>query len=248
MPPYVRDPIIIEASRIELGYISEHLGPRKRGANPAAILIGGWAVDSFNPWYGSVDIDLIVDHDARASIQHHLVTTRGFVHERVDDVMRRIVKTVDGKKIILDLGSKATPDPFEVTGSHLDYSFLNTHNVRRSVAGYEMYLPTRAALLLMKMKAASDRGYRLSSGTSSDPQWESGKHMKDKGDILALLDPSHGGRDISLVEMAEFFNKFPFLTMVLESLADDGPAIEFYGRIDAGEVREIIETVLMQTT
>jgi hypothetical protein len=99
----------------------------------------------------------------------------------------------------------------------------------------------------MKMKAAWDRNHRLMAGTSPDMEWERTKLTKDRGDILALLDPAHGGREVRLDQLAEHFGTFPFLREVLTTIVQDGDAIVFYGRISADDVIDIIGTVLEQT-
>lgn len=46
------------------------------------VLIGGWAVDAYNPWYGSIDIDLITNASTKRSLLHALRTERGFERQR----------------------------------------------------------------------------------------------------------------------------------------------------------------------
>lgn len=35
---------------------------------PLTVLIGGWAVYSYNPWYQSIDIDLVTNKDIKESL------------------------------------------------------------------------------------------------------------------------------------------------------------------------------------
>jgi hypothetical protein len=57
---------VIDASRGELIEIFRWVQVRGEDARyPLTILIGGWAVYSYNPWYGSVDIDLITNSRTR---------------------------------------------------------------------------------------------------------------------------------------------------------------------------------------
>ena len=39
--------------------------------------MGGWAVHMYNAYYGSYDIDLMLNSSTRRSLEHHLVTDRG---------------------------------------------------------------------------------------------------------------------------------------------------------------------------
>ena len=60
MPPYNPGQEIVEQSLAELRVIAEWTHARGEGpGNPEVILIGGWAVDAYNPYLGSVDIDLV---------------------------------------------------------------------------------------------------------------------------------------------------------------------------------------------
>lgn len=52
-------PQIIEKSLEELEFIINWVRQRgEKADNPITVLIGGWAVDAYNSWYGSIDIDL----------------------------------------------------------------------------------------------------------------------------------------------------------------------------------------------
>ncbi len=54
---------IIEESLKELVFIINWINEREKDLdNPITVLIGGWAVDAYNPWYGSVDIDLATNN------------------------------------------------------------------------------------------------------------------------------------------------------------------------------------------
>lgn len=249
MPPYVRNQRIIDSSRTEIEHIGRFIEPREKGRTiPAAILVGGWAVDSYNPWYGSVDIDIIANHDTRHALQQYLVDERGFVRERAVEDYKRVVKWVERDRIIIDFGSRERPDRFEGTSSELDHSFLDDRCVKRYFGTASINVPERTALLLMKMKAAWDRNRRLIDGTSPDREWERTKLTKDRGDILALLDPAHGGREVRLDQLAMHFGTFPFLREVLTTIVRDRDAIVFYGRISVDDVNELIGIVLEQTT
>ena len=45
---------------------------------PVTVLIGGWAVYSYNPWYGSVDIDLVTNSRSRQNLMWYLRNERDF--------------------------------------------------------------------------------------------------------------------------------------------------------------------------
>lgn len=69
---------IIRYSLDELEVISQYLHEKEEREDPTTVLIGGWAVDSYNSWYGSIDIDLITNASTRKSLMHHLRNDRGF--------------------------------------------------------------------------------------------------------------------------------------------------------------------------
>ena len=68
MTSYERMSEIINFSLDELRVITRFLHEREDTDNPTTVLIGGWAVDSYNFWYGSVDIDLITNNSTRNSL------------------------------------------------------------------------------------------------------------------------------------------------------------------------------------
>ena len=73
MPPYEPNQQIIEKSLEELEYILNWIKQREDTANnPTTVLIGGWAIDAYNPWYGSIDIDLVTNNRTKHSLMHIL--------------------------------------------------------------------------------------------------------------------------------------------------------------------------------
>ena len=126
MANYQDQSSIIQNSNEELQEITRFLQQKEDPANPKTVLIGGWAVHSYNPWYGSIDIDLITNSKTRKNLKEHLVSTRGFVRARnLDDTKRVEKKVEDGKYIIIDFGNREQEDPFEGQTSHLTYDILD---------------------------------------------------------------------------------------------------------------------------
>ncbi len=237
---------IIQNSNEELQEITRFLQSREDPASPKTILIGGWAVHSFNPWYGSIDIDLITNSRTRHSLKEHLVTDRGFVKARnIDDTKRVEKKIEEGKYIIIDFGNREREDPFEGQACYLTYDILDGQTELKPIgAGLYFPVPKRSVLLLFKMKAAWDRNHRISQNTSHDIEWEKGKLRKDRADILALLDPSMGGRDIDISMLGQKIKEYQFLRQCLDEIITDVEAIEFYGRISEDEVRSLINQLV----
>ena len=237
---------MIKASEQELRVIAEYLQAREDAASPTTVLVGGWAVHAYNPWYGSIDIDLITNSRTKQSLKQHLVSTRGFEHFRTPDDSKRVQKiTTDGKPIIIDLGTREQPDPFEGRDRAVQYDILDGRTEVKPVGGgFSIPVPKRELLLLFELKAAWDRDHRMIDDSSHDLEWEKGKLRKDHADILALLDPKAGGQNVDLFALGEYLSQYPFLTSCLKQTADDADAISWYGRMDRNEVEAAIRTIL----
>ncbi len=240
MPAYDPNPIIA-ASLDELRYISYLVDKYEDHARPRTVLIGGWAVHSYNAWYGSIDIDLITDTRGKKRMLDRLVGERGFVRQRGPDDQRSIMKEVAPcRKVILDLGRRDVPDPFEGGAGSIDYNMLDGQTVWREVAsGAELPMPDRTLLLLFKLKASWDRRYRLVNGTSYDPEWERGKLVKDRGDIISLLDPAYGGREVQLDILSDYLLKWPILKTIVHQALQDPEALSMYRKMDKDGARDL---------
>lgn len=243
MANYQDQSSIIQNSNEELQEITRFLQQKEDPANPKTVLIGGWAVHSYNPWYGSIDIDLITNSKTRKNLKEHLVSTRGFVRARnLDDTKRVEKKVEDGKYIIIDFGNREQEDPFEGQTSHLTYDILDGQTELKPIGGGLFFsVPKRTILLIFKMKAAWDRNYRIGHDESHDIEWEKGKLRKDRADILALLDPVTGGRDIDLSILGQKMEEYRFLRQCLDEIITDADAIGFYGRLPEDDVKVLIE-------
>jgi hypothetical protein len=112
--------------------------------------------------------------------------------------------------------------------------------------GWWVPLPSRSALLLMKLKAAWDRQWRLDHGGSRDPDWEREKVIKDMADILALVDVGEEDPPLDVEMMGSWFVRHPELVQVLEGIVEDRRGYDFYDR-DASPVRGKVGDVLELT-
>lgn len=240
-------PEIINASLMELNFIAERFGARTDGeGGPKVILIGGWAVDVYNPWYGSIDIDLVTTSRLRESIEHTLLHERNFIGSRKGDGTPLVIKKMSyGRNIIIDFMVKERDERFEGTEATMRYSLLNGRTVEKTGrANVKVHVPNRAALTFLKTKAAWDRDHRVVSGTSLDAEWERGKIEKDHADILALLDPRSGGRELDLNEFAGLAAPYPFLKRTIEQIENDTAAIARYGRMTDAEAKAVLDILL----
>lgn len=238
---------LIEASMEELRHIAAFLREREGSDQPRTVLIGGWAVHSYNPWYGSIDIDLITNHRTRGALNSYLRSERGYVYIREPSELKRVVKNVPSHgQIMIDFASREIPDPFEGVEDELDYSCVDDHcELREMGSAVYVHVPRRSLLLLLKMKAEWDRGYRISSRTSQDPDWEGAKLRKDHADILALMDPAAGGDGIDVNYLGDMLDGHPFLVQVFEDVREDVDAIEWYGRMSVADARERLDRLVL---
>ncbi len=236
---------VIERSLAELRNIVAWIAGREGGSTtPTTILIGGWAVDAYNPYVGSVDIDLVTNSRTRRSLMYHLVHHEGFHYERYTH-HTTVEKESGSETIILDFYSRERPSPFEGGRGDLALDFLDGHTVIMPIrGGIRMAVPTRGALLIMKLKAVWDRSFRYELGRSADPEWEYSKLVKDHADVLALLDPEHGGHDLDLELLGEMVSRHAFLKGCIEKLPESDDAREKYERMDEETIRRVCEDFL----
>lgn len=238
---------IIDASREELIEIFRWVQAREKD-DPITVLIGGWAVFCYNPWYGSVDIDLITNNRTRQRLMKYLRDERGFVPQRDPLVPTTVIKNVQEGTILIDFGSREDVCRFVGRDEQCPFSLLDGHTVRREIRpGFSVIVPERTLLMIFKLKAVWDRQFRIKSKTSTDEEWEKGKLRKDRADILALLDPDAGGRETDIQYLGERLHEYPFLAEMLREIPDDKDAIDLYRRMTDEEAREIIETLLLLT-
>ena len=73
-------------------------------------------------------------------------------------------------------------------------------------------------LLLLKIKAAWDRKFRLDHGQSLNVSWEEGKLTKDYSDIIALLDMGAGQSQLQIDFLGKEFHRQPILFTVLDDI------------------------------
>ncbi|WAC04304.1 MAG: hypothetical protein OS112_07495 [Methanoregula sp.] len=238
---------VIDASRDELIEIFRWVQARIEDERyPLTVLIGGWAVYIYNPWYGSVDIDLITNSRARQHLMKYLRDERGFVHKRHPMIPNTVVKHIPEGEILIDFGSREDVCRFEGRAEECPFSLLDGRTeVREIRAGSPVVVPERTLLLVFKLKAAWDRLARIRGGTSYDEEWEQGKLRKDRADILALLDPAAGGTEIDIQYFGERLREFPFLAGTLREIPPDMDAVAMYRRMDPAQARDVVERLLL---
>jgi len=249
MPAINSEQRIIALSLNELTYILQWVNARGESSrSPVTVLIGGWAVDAYNAWYGSIDIDLVTNHNTREDLKWYLRNNRGYEHHR-EHGSHSVAKNTQDGSIIIDFISRETQDPFEGRIERLDFHMLDTNTeMRRVREGVAVAVPTRSLLLLFKLKAAWDRAYRIEQGISEDASREHGKLIKDYADILvALIDPDFGGTELEIAFLGEQFERFNFLKEIFTIIPDNSDVFIKYHRMDREEARNTCTTLMRLT-
>jgi len=175
---------------------------------PVPIIIGGWAVYSYNSYLGSVDIDLVGPSmgglfDA---------TLEGFERERGYQAVTSgpMYLGTSFRKPIYDNGEvvgymeiDACTYENDLKWFHEDESKLLPYSLcERSVLLTEVSLgdnceakiPSKSLLFLYKLKALRDRQNDVKEGAgilgAERLAWLRGKIIKDGSDLISLLDPN----------------------------------------------------------
>ena len=234
MPDYEVTRSVVDASLAELAGISRWVDEREPRENPVTVLIGGWAVYCYNPWYGSVDIDLVTNAGTRQHLMRHLEGLQGFFKRRNPPFRTSVAKLVplDGE-IIIDFIPRNHRNGFEGRDETCPMELLNGRTIRKEfLPGSSIAVPDRSLLLILKLKAAWDRAYRIQEHTSPREDWEKGKLRKDRADILSLIDPDVGGTDLDIMFLGDMIRRYDFLAEILTAIPDDRDAVQFYGRMN----------------
>lgn len=247
---YDPPPAIIAMSLEELNFILNWIREEQGESynNPITVLIGGWAVDAYNPWYGSVDIDLVTNSRTKNRLKRILIRRRGYESYRIPSIINTVSKpTGDGdfREIIIDFILRRRIK-FEGQEAYLDFNVPNEQTIVRELrGGISAVVPKRSMLLLLKLKASWDRAYRIENETSEDIEKEKAKFIKDDADILALIDPNHGGTELDLNFLGEKLDEFGFLKERLRNVPQNRDAVEKYRLMNEETVRNIIRRLLL---
>ena len=199
-------------------------------------------MDVYNPYFGSVDIDLVTDNTSQRLLIEHLTINEGYT-PRINYPSDTVEKMTSHGEIILDFIPRGISYKFE---GHPEVPFsldlLTGNTVFRNVrGGARIQVPNRSMLVLLKLKAAWDRSYRILHQTSGNASWEGAKWIKDAADILALIDPDRGGREIDLEIIGSQISRAEFLKEKISEIPDLDAAGKRYDRMTPQEIRRVCE-------
>jgi hypothetical protein len=239
-------------------------------------IIGGWAVYFYNPYSGSIDIDVVgrgykgdldvaitkfeehyhytpkdVSEDARINLGLNVV-----LFKRISDNQgNEIPMEIDCCTFENEQAKKFSEDP----NKELPYSLCEKEDYRNGLnLGGEKncfcFLPRKELLFLFKMKASRDRAHNLQLGRATmNPTrraWLEGKVRKDRTDMIALLDPSPSNPLLVQSIDPKLFHKISTLqdldSMVQDSLEKLNEDDEAVTTYGKGLTREMLKTWIAQ--
>jgi len=246
----IRDSLV-ELSFRELEIILAKVAEYNRSGGPGlqpAVLIGGWAVYLYNDYYGSVDIDIVTNSETRKRLGYWLAKNHGYTEDRTES--RRWLTMRKGTppdEIVVEFARREADDYFMGRKHRLNFSILEGQTIERTLGRIPVLVPSRALLVLFKLKAAYDRSYRLENNQSRNPAWEKTKVIKDRSDIIALLDPDRGGREVDVSVLGAALKKFEFLVSVLKHAGEDPDAAAKYEILQKEASRIVSNAVRLVT-
>lgn len=209
------------------------------------VLIGGWAVHSYNNYYGSIDIDLYTNSKTKASLMHYLKTKRGYTPSGNSEISSSVSKHSPSGEIIIDFLSDESDIQFKGRKEMLGFSILRDRSVMRSIDGdLGMRVPERTLLLIYKLKALWDRTWIIENMDVPNSEYLRGKIAKDRSDILALIDQEYGDMEIDLNFLGEQLGRLDFLMEELRKIPDSKDTLEKYGRMDADRAKDTIDRMI----
>jgi len=169
------------------------------------VLLGGWAVYSYNPYVGSFDIDCLGPDDPFTRYLNIYMRQNGYVLEpespfgAASECWRKpiLVEKTEIGSIYIDACDFEFRNFFkEDPTKEIPYNLCTKKELLRlrPISGEYFYVPVKELLFLYKTKAARDRAYLVTNAGMSTGGLERlrGKRDKDYSDLVALLDPRAG--------------------------------------------------------
>ncbi len=201
-------------------------------------------MDVYNPWYGSIDIDLMITAKEKKTLTNYLYKEREFKKTKNEHGFVQLYKKVGEEEIIIDFVPKE--QEFFKTMERVNYDFTEKDLIiDRLRNSKDVIVPTRTNLLLMKIKAAWDRYNSLQGGNIQNISYVKAKYTKDCGDIVALLDTT--SRPDQILDLAliskELISK-PYLMKFMKNLNLEAYGELEYRTLNLSDMKEKIEDLL----
>ena len=204
------------------------------------IVIGGWAVFSYNPYLGSFDIDCVGPREPFYAQLDLYMASHGYELVKRDQtgLTKFFVKhaTKEGTRIgdiHIDACSFEDENCFkENVAKKLPYGLCAKKDYinRRQIDDTFVWVPLKELLFLYKLKALRDREWTFKHEKLADEEnyYFQGKIAKDKTDLLALLDPRYGAQDSAIISEIVKRLDLEFVMSRIKDLPRDQDAIQDY--------------------
>jgi hypothetical protein len=225
------------------------------------ILLGGWAVYSYNPYVGSYDIDCLGPTDPFTLQLNIYMKQNGYLLEpespfgAATECWRKpvVVGNTEIESIYIDACDFAFKNVFkEDPRKEIPYHLCTKKEFLRprQISGEYFYVPIKELLFLYKAKAARDREYLLvnTKMPSAALVRLQGKRDKDYSDLVALLDPTAGGWSMDGFVLGNLVREhdISFIVGTISSISDHSAARDYCIKrsIEISEIRRWVAKVI----
>lgn len=217
------------------------------------MIIGGWAVYTYNPYYGSRDIDVVfIGRGIFQRVINLYMAASGYTLKArglFETVFEKDIKTKTGvSSINIDACSKEDKNIFKEEKNRelpWDLAFKNSNTIELR-KGIFYFVPEPSLLFLYKLKAMRDRTYDLREAQGLERRrYLEGKIFKDKADSVALLDPKNKYK-VTKDKFYQFVEKHKVTELMKDALRiiyEDSETMRFYGA-DISSARAWLEKLL----
>jgi len=217
----------------------------KHGLHP--IIIGGWAVDHYNDYYGSKDIDVVFTgtKDVYERPLTLFLTSHGYIlvkQELFVDTFKKKVRVDDHEvEIDIDAADTDTQNQFHADPEKsIPYSLCLKYCVEIDKGTMVYRVPRVELLLAYKIKAYHDRNFEVSKPETAHMGMVSyyiSKRDKDGSDIIALLDSHNLKAEVQFDYgfMHSLIRQYGFETeaeQVIRTISDRPGSRDLYKKVD----------------
>ncbi len=227
------------------------------------VLLGGWAVYSYNPYLGSFDIDCLGPKDPFMLHLNLYMNANGYVLEpespfgAAAESWKKPVYQDDAKidDIYIDACDFEFRNLFrEDPSKEIPYNICLKKQfiTRRQIDGEYFWVPIKELLFLYKAKAARDRQHLIAYETLPLEHLERlrGKVEKDHSDMTALLDQRFGG-PLNGSILGDLIREY-HLSLIAETISDlpRQPSVKEYAfkrQIDIDEIQQWSDKILLDS-
>lgn len=222
------------------------------------IVLGGWAVFSYNPYQGSFDIDCVGPREPFYSQLDLYMSSHGYELKRRDRIglTKFFAKPIAEQgshigDINIDACSFEDENPFkENTNTRLPYGLCaKTEYIdRRQINSTYVWVPTKELLFLYKLKALRDRTWIMvnEEPEPAERSYIQGKMEKDKTDLLALLDPEYEPLDSWVLYGIIKDFELGFIIDTIRKLPNEQDAINNYKKTKK-DIENWVSRILQET-